>query len=149
MNSKVLLVYFSNTGKTRLTANLIERITGCDIDVITPVSPYPQDPYSVRKKISLDGPNYRPKIRELTHDVKEYGTVIIGSPVWNTGLPPPVLTFLEQNDWRGVKIHPFFSCGGTYIKAYSLLMKKCKGANVTDPLFMIYDLNGNFLRMVE
>ena len=149
MSSKILLVYFSNTGRTKQIANLIRRVTDCDEEEIIPEEPYPKDPYALKDRIHREGPLYRPHIKTLTHDIKEYGTVIIGTPVWNNSLPPPVLTFLEGNDWRGVKVYPFFSSGGIYVSVLSNLKEKCKGAGIADPLYLIYDDNGEFLRLVE
>lgn len=149
MSSKVLLVYYSHTEKTKQIANLIRRVTDCDEDRIIPKETYPNDPYALRTRLHREGPQARPPIRKLNHDIKEYGTVIIGTPVWNNGLPPPVLTFLEDNDWRGIKVYPFFSSGGIYACVLSKLKEKTKGAGIADPLYLIYDDKGKFLRLVE
>ena len=149
MSSKVLLVYYSHTEKTKQIANLIRRVTDCDEDRIIPKETYPNDPYALRTRLHREGPQARPPIRKLNHDIKEYGTVIIGTPVWNNGLPPPVLTFLEDNDWRGIKVYPFFSSGGIYAGVLSKLKEQTKGAGIAAPLYLIYDDKGKFLRLVE
>ncbi len=149
MSSRILLVYFTHTGMTGQIAKLIRRVTDCDEEQIIPQVPYPEDVFKTIKQVRHDGPLYRPVINEFTHDVKKYGTVIIGTPVWTDGLPPPVLTFLEANDWRGVKIFPFFSTGGVYIDVYPALQRKCEGAAIATPLYLVYDLNGRFLDLRE
>ena len=149
MSSKILIVYYSHTGKTKQIANLIRRVTDCDEDRIIPEETYTNDPYALKTRLHREGLQARPPIKKLSHDIKEYGTVIIGTPVWNNGLPPPVLTFLEDNDWRGIKVYPFFSSGGIYAGVLSKLKEKTKGAGIAAPLYLIYDDKGKFLRLVE
>ena len=149
MGSRVLLVYYSLTGRTAKTAKLIARTYGLDTDEIKPVDSYPNDPFELSKLLCDGELDPRPKITPFEHDIRRYGTVVLGMPVWNNGLPPPVMTFLESTDWRGVKIHPFFSTGGIYIGVYSKLKEACKGAGITDPLYITYDSNGEILRIKE
>ena len=92
------MIYFSLTGRTAKVAGLIERYIGCDAERIIPVAPYPGDDSLVHRLVREKGPQYRPKVHALTHDISRYGIVILGMPVWNNGIPNPVMTFLESVD---------------------------------------------------
>jgi NAD(P)H-dependent FMN reductase len=118
------------------------------MEQIQPVSPYRGDYYAIRERIRLENGN-PPEIGRFNHDIDQYGILIIGTPVWDNSLPGPVISFLDDHDWNGIKIHPFFSVGGIYLNAYSTLKDKCKGAGISDPLYVIYDLNGNLIRIRE
>ena len=149
MNSDILLVYYSLTSKTHEIARLIRRAEGCDMDRIEVYEEYADIPFGLKQRLLHEGDSYRPKIRELSHDIREYGTVILGMPVWNNDIPAPMLTFIESVDWRGIRVLPFFSSGGAFMNIYSSLKQRCKGASLADPLYLIYDDCGNFLKIIE
>ncbi len=143
MSADALLVYYSGSGKTREIARLIERVTDCDVEEIKTVLPYDNDPDKIGKSL------YRPELVPFEHNIEDYGIVIIGSPVWNNDIPAPVLAFLESRDWKGVKVFPFFSTGGIFTTPYSIILNICKGASVSEPLYVIYDKNGRYVRIQE
>lgn len=149
MDSGILLVYFSQTGKTREIANLISRVTGCDVERIRPVIPYTGTAAAIRQQLLSQGNSINPKIEPPVHDITSYGTVILGMPVWENDIPAPVRTYIGDIDWRGIRVHPYFSSGGMFQGIYHSLCSSLKGAAVTDPLYLIYDDCGNFLRAVE
>lgn len=130
-------------------AGLIDRYIPCDTEQIVTVKPYPGNRLLIQRIIKKLGPRHRPGILKPKHDVSRYGTVIIGTPVWNNAIPNPVMTFLESVDWRGIKVYPFFTSGGLYLNAYSQLRSTCKGAGITDPLYIIYDTDGNIIGIRE
>ena len=39
--------------------------------------------------------------------------------------------------------------GGAFMNIYSSLKQRCKGASLADPLYLIYDDCGNFLKIIE
>ena len=143
------MIYFSLTGRTAKVAGLIERYIGCDTERIITVTPYPDDEVLVHRLVRGNGPLHRPKIRELNHDISRYGIVILGMPVWNNGIPAPMMSFIESVDWRGIKVHPFFTSGGLYVNAYSQLQQTCKGAGITDPLYIIFNSKGELAQIKE
>ena len=149
MNPKILLVYYSHTGRTAEIARLISHTIGCDEEQLIPDSPITHNIYELRRRILSRGIKTPSKIKPMTHDITQYGAVILGMPVWENNIPAPMRSFLTATDWRGIKIHPFFSTGGIYVSAYYKLCSICKGAAVADPLYLVYDLNGRFLRMRE
>lgn len=122
MCAKVLLVYYSKTGRTAKIARLIACAAKCDTEKI---------------------------IHEFDHDITSYGTVILGMPVWSNGIPGPMGTFIDATDWRGITIHPFFTCGGIFRDVFTELKNKCKGAAFTAPLYLIYNSCGELTDVIE
>ena len=130
-------------------ARLIEMQFGCDTEQIITVTPYPRNIILIHRLVRELGALHRPRIRKIRHDIRRYGTVVIGMPVWNNSIPNPMMTFLESVDWRGIRIHPFFTSGGLYVNAFSQLQDTCKGAGITDPLYIIFDTDGNITGIRE
>lgn len=146
MSAKILLVYYSQTGRTARIAQLIARAADCDIERIEAVIPFTGDRECTQKRLDEDP---FPAINRLTRDIRQYGTVILGMPVWNNGIPGPMITFIDMTDWRGITVHPFFTSGGIFINIYGMLKDKCKGASVKAPLYLIYDGSGNLTDIRE
>ncbi|MER9567087.1 flavodoxin [Mesorhizobium sp. M0571] len=104
---KVLIVYYSRTGHTRTVARQIHSLIGGDLVEIQTVEPYPDDydalvAQNVREQRSGYLPPLRTKIDVSNHDV-----VLVGSPLWNVRLTPPVRSFLASHDLSGKIIAPF------------------------------------------
>ena len=148
MNSRTLLVYFSLTDKTRETAEFISIDIECDIERIKLQTDPGDDIFRIKTQIR-EGTESLFLIEPPTCDLQQYGTVIIGMPVWENDVPPPIKSFLLQKDWRGVTMHPFFSSGGIHKDVLRNLQRLCPGARLASQLFLIFDLNGNYLGAEE
>ena len=75
---------------------------------------------------------YKPALKPLGVNVKDYDRIIVGSPTWWYKMAPVVLTFLSGNDFTGKTVIPFMTNAGwpgTVIKDMNDLAKK-KGAKV-------------------
>lgn len=125
---KNLLVYYSKSGRTSRIARLISCAAECDTARIEDATT---------------------SIHELDHDITEYGSVILGMPVWDNGIPGPMGTVIDTADWRGITIHPFFTCGGIFRDVFTVLKDKCKGAAFTAPLYLIFNSSGELTDIRE
>ena len=110
---KILVVYFSHSGNTRIMAEMIREDSGAEIFEIVPVNTYPKE-YRVvveqAKKEINDG--FKPEIKAGIDNISGYDVVFIGSPNWWSTIAPPVATFLSQHDLEGKKVVPFITHGG-------------------------------------
>ena len=116
---KVLVAYFSASGKTRSVAEKIAEENGYDLFEIKPVEAYtPADldymDKNSRSTIEMNDKSFRPPIAE-TCDVSEYETVVIGFPVWWYTAPTNINTFIESVDLTGKSIKAFCTSGGSGI----------------------------------
>ncbi len=86
---KILIVYFSWGGNTRMVANHIHDLVGCDIVEVETVIPYP-DSYEEVIQIApgeLES-DYRPELKTKVENMDEYDTLIVGTPIWGGRLTP-------------------------------------------------------------
>ena len=112
---KMLVLYYSQTGNTKVVATEIATRLGADIEEIVPVELYDGDFQATieRGKKELDEGAF-PEIQPLKSDPTKYDVVFIGYPIWFGTYALPVFTFLNQVDLGGKKIVPFctFGSGG-------------------------------------
>ncbi|MEV0055398.1 flavodoxin [Saccharopolyspora shandongensis] len=121
-NRKTLLAYFSRAGEnyhdggrrfldagnTEVLAELISGRIDCDVYRINPADPYP-DSYdlTVARNVREQEDDARPAIAGPLPDIGRYGTILLGSPVWNVRAPMIMSTFVESLDLTGRTILPF------------------------------------------
>lgn len=111
---KILIVYFSWDGNTRMVANHIHDLVGCDIVEVETVIPYP-DSYEEVIQIApgeLES-DYRPELKTKVENMDEYDTLIVGTPIWGGHLTPAMKSFLAGYDLSGKYIAPFCTHGGS------------------------------------
>lgn len=85
MEKKVLVSYFSATGRTAGLAKTIARLTGGEIFEIKPVNPYTAKDLEWTNEESrscreMKDSECRPKILDKVKDFDSYGIVFIGFP---------------------------------------------------------------------
>lgn len=143
MDKKILIAYFSWGGNTRSIAQKIHAQTGGDIFEIKPVTPYPNDynetAYGIAKEQKDKG--IHPPINNI--DAAPYDVIFVGTPAWWYTMAPPVMTFLENNNFEGKTIVPFITHGGG--GGYTIdkdMEKLAKGSTVLKPL-VVYENGGS------
>ena len=111
---KILIVYFSWGGNTRIVANHIHDLVGGDIVEVETVVPYP-DTYEEVTQIApgeLES-DYRPELKTKVENMDDYDTLIVGTPIWGGYLTPAMKSFLAGYDLSGKSIAPFCTHGGS------------------------------------
>ncbi len=131
---KTLIVYFSFTaGNTKSIAEKIQKEIGGDIVRLETVKPYPKDYEAAVSQGQREVERgYKPELKPLGVDLKDYDRIIVGSPTWWYKMAPAVLTFLSSNDFTGKVVIPFMTNAGwpgTVIKDMTELVRK-NGAKV-------------------
>lgn len=113
-SSKTLVVYFSYTaGNTKNIAEKVSKALGADIVALEPEVPYSRDYNKVVEQGEEEvRSGYRPKLKPLGVNLNDYGRIIIGSPTWWYAPAPPVMSFLEGNDFHGKTVVPFMTNAG-------------------------------------
>lgn len=81
-SSKVLVVYFSETGNTQKLAQLISDEVGGDFRRIETVKPYPTGEalfdYTKKERDNHE----RPKLKDLDINLDDYDVIFVGYPIW-------------------------------------------------------------------
>lgn len=119
--SKTLIAYFSFSGNTMELANMIEEEVSGDIFRIVPEIPYTNDDVYNRAQSELNG-KIRPALKaHLDKDIfANYELIILGFPIWWYDLPMPVWSFVEEYDFSGKTVIPFYTHNGSSSGASSL-----------------------------
>ena len=112
-NSKILIVYFSQTQTTENVAQMIKENTGADIFRIVPKKAYPKD-YKPLTEIGKREKEQkaRPPLASDIKNIGQYDVIFIGFPTWWGDMPMILYTFLETHDLSGKTIILFNTHGG-------------------------------------
>ena len=118
--SKTLIAYFSVSGVTAKVARELAAVENGDLFEIRPEKPYTAadldwtDKQS-RSTLEMSDPSCRPAIAGSVDDMSQYDVVFIGFPIWWGREPSVVDTFLGKYSFRGKRIVPFCTSGGSDI----------------------------------
>jgi len=105
---RTLVVYYSYMGHTKFVAEKTRALVGGDLFEIQMVAPYPLDlqRMAAQSKYELETGDLPPLLGDLPH-ISNYDLILVGGPVWWNTVAPPVMSFLEQTDFRGRKVGLF------------------------------------------
>lgn len=109
----VLIVYLTRTNNTKAVAEMIQSKVGGNLVALELVNPYPANYQQHVKQVDEENDrNYLPPLKTKIDSIQTYDVVFIGFPTWDMQVPPPVKTFLSENDWTGKTIIPFNTNAG-------------------------------------
>lgn len=113
-DSKILVLYFSQSGNTEAVANFIHEVVGGDIIKLETEQVYPSDydelvDYAQEEQRQ----NARPTLSTTIDNIDEYDTIFLGFPNWWGDMPMAIYTFLDNYDLSGKTIAPFITHGGS------------------------------------
>ena len=134
--SKMLIIYFSNTGNTRLVVNYIKEIAkNISSFEIIPKVPYPDLEATIELAHQQLDNDERPEIEEPLTDISKYDTILLGYPLWHSHLPRIVVNQLEKLDFSGKTIFPFNTYGSLGVaESINDIKKYCPNAIVKEGL---------------
>lgn len=114
-DQKVLVLYYSQLGHTKVVAEEIANRLGADIEEIVMVDPYDTSFAATIQRCMQDREaGVLPEIQPVAANVADYDIIFLGFPVWFGTYAPPVTKWLEGVDLTGKKVVPFctFGSGG-------------------------------------
>ncbi len=116
--SKILVAYFSASGKTAEVAEMLAKTAGADLYEIKPEIPYTKADLNwmnknSRSSVEMSDKSSRPAIADKNADISGYDTILLGFPIWWYVAPTIINTFLESYDFSGKKIVLFATSGGS------------------------------------
>lgn len=121
-------------GNLQVMAQVIAEETGADVFHILVEEPYDPDystmlPVAVQQMENEDWPALQEKIENLA----DYDVIYLGTPVWNSSLPPSLHTFFAENDLSGKTIVPFgIHLGSRFGRILDEIEELAPGATVAD-----------------
>ena len=154
-NRKNLVAYFSATGTTMEAATKLAKVANADLHEIVPAVPYTPADLNWRDKksrstLEMEDKSSRPAIANKVENMEQYDTVFVGYPIWWYIAPTIINTFLEQYDFTGKTVIPFFTSGGSGAgETMRYLRPSAPGANWVDPKNLNYMGEGEMKSWVE
>ena len=115
---KILVAYFSASGKTAKVAEKLAAKVGADLYEIKPTVKYTKADLNwmdrkSRSSIEMNDKSFRPEIITGDVDIAPYDTIYLGFPIWWYVAPTIINTFLEAYDFSGKKIILFATAGSS------------------------------------
>ncbi len=116
--AKRLVAYFSASGTTKKTAELVAKAAGADLYEIKPETPYTREDLNwmdkkSRSSVEMADKKYRPGLADTDAQIENYDEILIGFPIWWYVAPTIINTFLEAYDFSGKKVVLFATSGGS------------------------------------
>jgi len=110
---KVLIVYLSRTNNTKAIAEIIQRSVGGKLVALELENPYPENyQKTVQQVVKENESGYLPPLKTKIDSIEKYSVVFIGFPTWDMKMPPPMKSFLHQQNLRGKTVIPFNTNAG-------------------------------------
>jgi flavodoxin len=149
--AKLLTVYFTRSGNTKVIAGTIHRALGTDLFEIRPARPYPEDYEATVEQAKQERDRgVEPALAESIPKVAGYQTIFLGFPIWGETAPPIIRSFLKAHDLRGKTIQPFITHGGYGPgNSLSVLASHVRGAKIEAPFVMEADQERRTLDQVN
>lgn len=131
-NPKVLVAYYSLTGKTEKVANAIADASGGQLYRIQVAKSYPSDSKERRAELEREiENNYLPPLVAAPVNPENYDIIFLGSPVWANHISQPVKAFLAQYNLADKHIIPFVThSGGGKGQSFIDVASLCSGCIV-------------------
>ncbi|MET7028651.1 flavodoxin [Sediminicola luteus] len=111
-SERTLILYLSRTNNTKTVAEMIQKEVGGDLVAVELKNPYPENYDAIVKQVAEENANgFLPTLKTKL-DMVQYDTIFFGFPTWGMQLPPPMKSFLNENDLKGKTIIPFNTNAG-------------------------------------
>ena len=124
---KILLVYYSYTGNTKIIADIIKEKLDCDVDELKPKIPFLEEDYQaiVDQYQSNENSKECIEIEDINIDLSNYDKVIIGTPVWWYTITPVLREFLKNNDLSQKQVYAFATNAGWLGRTFKEIESYC------------------------
>ncbi|KAA6339221.1 hypothetical protein EZS27_012836 [termite gut metagenome] len=126
---KVLIVYYSKSGKTKEVAEIIQKCTNGTLYRIETQKKYSEISIMIAldAKKELESGNL-PELSTAAPDVSAYDLIIVGSPTWRYTVATPVLSFLAQCNFGGKRVAAYATNTGNVGTFFDLFQQRAQNA---------------------
>ena len=153
MDKNILIVYLSRTKNTKAIAEIIQKNVGGDLLTIELEEPYPEDYQTTVDQVAKENETgYLPPLKTKIENIESYDVIFIGFPTWGMQLPPPIKSFLNENNLRGKTVIPFNTHAGFGVgSGFRQIKELCSASKVLEGLSLEggYEKKGIYLAIKE
>ena len=137
-----LVLYYSQTGSTKVVAQEIQKALGADIEAIELQKPYTGTYAETLERVKQERESGNlPHLKPLKADLSKYEVIYLGYPIWFGTYALPIASLLKEHDFEGKKIVTFCTFGsGDMESALEDLKKALPKAEVAEHGFGIRDV---------
>lgn len=130
----ILIVYLSRTKNTQAIASMIHEYVGGTLIELQLQNPYPKDYRTMVGQVSKEKQSgFLPQLKTKINNIEDYDLIFVGFPTWGMQLPPPMRSFLKQNDLSGKTIVPFNTNAGYGIgSSFDQVRQLCPNSKVLE-----------------
>ncbi len=130
-SENILIVFLSRTNNTKAVAELIQNKVGGDLVAVELENPYPENYNAIVKQVAHENETgFLPPLKTKV-DMSRYNTIFLGFPTWGMQLPPPMKSFLNENNLSGKTVIPFNTHGGYGVgNSFRAIKELCPYSNV-------------------
>ena len=150
---KILIVYLSRTNNTKAVAKIIQQKIGGKLVALKKQNPYPENYQEiVTQVVEENKKGFLPPLKTKTENIEDYDVVFVGFPTWDMQMPPPIKTFLSENDFSGKIIIPFNTNAGYGVgNGFEQLKQLCQNSTILKGFTVEggYEKKGVFLAIKE
>jgi|SRR5690554_2895133 len=112
-SDKILIVYLSRTKNTKAVAEMIQDKVGGTLVSLELQTPYPENYKAIVAQVADENETgFLPPLKTKIENLGQYELIFIGFPTWGMQLPPPIKSFLSENDLSGKTVIPFNTNAG-------------------------------------
>lgn len=130
---KTLVVYYSLTNRTERVAEAIKEKTGADLYRIETIRTYPDEVMDVSAEARKERESGElPKLKGELPNIDDYDLIIVGGPVWSSTVSTPLMSFLEQMDFKGKTVLSYWTDDGMPGHYKTDFKEQAKNANIID-----------------
>jgi flavodoxin len=135
---KILIVYLSRTNNTQAIAEIIHAQVGGKLVSIELETPYPENYQAIVKQVEKENETGNlPPLKTKIDSIQIYNVVFVGFPTWGMQMPPPMKTFLTENDLGGKTIIPFNTNAGYGVgTSFGTVKELCPNSTVLEGFTM-------------
>ncbi|WP_299163266.1 flavodoxin [uncultured Eudoraea sp.] len=130
-SERTLIIYLSRTNNTKVLAEIIHQKVGGDLVALELENPYPDNYDAIVKQVAHENETgFLPPLKTKV-DMTRYNTIFVGFPTWGMQLPPPMKSFLYNNNLSGKSVIPFNTHGGYGLgNSFEKVKELCPDSNV-------------------
>ena len=109
---KYLVLYYSQTGNTKIIADAIVEKLGADAEQVVSLTPYDGDfNATIERCMQEREAGTLPEVEPLKANLADYDVIFLGYPIWFGTYAPPMAAMIKSIDLAGKKVVPFCSFG--------------------------------------
>ena len=137
MKPKLLIVYYSWSGRTQLVAETMANHTGADLFELQTVRTYPTAQKEIDSEVNRElESGLLPSLEAMPGNLNDYELVIVGGPVWMYTVATPVMRFLSESDFSGRQVAPFCTHQGGVGRYFAHFAEQVRNGETLEGLEM-------------